>query len=105
MAPPFSIRAAAAHEMSGVASLFRDYAASLGVDLSYRGFEAERASLLPGAYAPPTGLLLLACAPNGTSLDCVAAQSTRRLLLVLRRFGSGIPPSAPAPPSRNTRSA
>jgi hypothetical protein len=104
MAPAFTVRPAAAHEMSTVASLFRDYADSLGVDLSYQGFEAELASL-PGSYAPPTGVLLLARASNGTRMGCVAPQSTRRLLLVLRRFGSGIPPSVPAPPSRNTQSA
>jgi hypothetical protein len=74
------------------------------VDLSYQGFEAELASL-PGSYAPPTGVLLLARASNGTRMGCVAPQSTRRLLLFLRRFGSGIPPSVPAPPSRNTQSA
>ena len=86
MAPAFAVRPAAAHEMSTVASLFRDYADSLGVDLSYQGFEAELASL-PGSYAPPTGVLLLARASNGTSMGCVAPQSTRRLLLVLRRLG------------------
>jgi putative acetyltransferase len=39
--------------------LFRDYVAELDVDLSFQGVEAEFASL-PGKYARPDGVVLLA---------------------------------------------
>ena len=39
--------------------LFREYQRAIGVDLRFQDFERESATL-PGAYAPPDGLLLLA---------------------------------------------
>ncbi|MDR3530927.1 MAG: GNAT family N-acetyltransferase [Rhodopila sp.] len=69
----FSIRPATATEMATVATLFREYADSLGVDLSFQGFEAELAAL-PGAYAAPSGVLLLALSTGGDPLGCVAVR-------------------------------
>ncbi|MBS0278923.1 MAG: GNAT family N-acetyltransferase [Proteobacteria bacterium] len=77
--PPssFVIRAALLQDMALVASLFREYAGGIGIDLSYQGFEAELAAL-PGAYAPPRGVILLA-EQNGAAAGCVA----------VRPFGDG----------------
>jgi GNAT superfamily N-acetyltransferase len=63
-------------DLDAVRALFRAYAASLPVDLGYQGFEDELAGL-PGDYASPEGLLLLARAPDGSPLGCGAFRAMK----------------------------
>ncbi|MBT9487278.1 MAG: GNAT family N-acetyltransferase [Rubrivivax sp.] len=80
--------------------IFREYAASLAVDLCFQGFEDELAAL-PGDYLAPQGLLLLAFV-DGALAGCGAfrplpdsdhanACEMKRLYVrrAFRRFGLG----------------
>ena len=87
-------------QISAVRELFKEYAASLSVDLCFQNFEAELARL-PGDYAAPGGALLLALV-DGAPAGCVAmrpmpesdhtnACEMKRLYVrrAFRRFGLG----------------
>lgn len=65
-------------QIQQVRELFGEYAASLGFDLGFQNFAAELENL-PGAYAAPTGCLLLAI-HEGQPVGCVG----------LRPLGTGI---------------
>ena len=80
--------------------IFREYAQGLGVDLAFQGFDAELAAL-PGEYAAPGGVLLLALV-DGQLAGCGAlrpladvdypnACEMKRLYVrrAFRRFGLG----------------
>jgi GNAT superfamily N-acetyltransferase len=62
-----------AERLAAVRELFREYADSLGVDLSFQDFESELAAL-PGDYGAEGGLLLLAEVDGGAA-GCVALRS------------------------------
>jgi GNAT superfamily N-acetyltransferase len=59
-----------ADDLAATIRLFRAYASSLDVDLSYQNFEEEMAAM-PGKYAPPGGELLLARDAASDAIGCV----------------------------------
>ena len=56
-------------ELEAARALLREYADSLGIDLSFQHFEQELAEL-PGAYQPPYGTLLLAWVGDAAAGCC-----------------------------------
>jgi ribosomal protein S18 acetylase RimI-like enzyme len=90
---------AAAH-WDDIRAIFREYAQSLGLDLSFQGFDEELA-VLPGAYAAPGGVILLASVDGElagcgamrplTDVDYPNACEMKRLYVrrAFRRFGLG----------------
>jgi len=70
---PVQVRHATLDDLDTAVALFREYADGLDIDLSYQDFEDELESL-PGAYAPPKGVLLLA-EIGGEPMGCVAVRA------------------------------
>ncbi len=87
-------------QLDDARALFSEYAGLLGVDLCFQGFDSELAGL-PGPYASPGGILLLA-AVDGALAGCGAVRplpeadypnacEMKRLFVrrAFRRFGLG----------------
>jgi GNAT superfamily N-acetyltransferase len=71
-------------DIAVVRSLFREYAASLNVDLCFQNFEAELAGL-PDKYEPPKGRLLLAWSGQ-EALGCVALRPINEVSCEVKRL-------------------
>jgi putative acetyltransferase len=56
-------------DTEAIRTLFVEYQTHLGIDLCFQGFEAELREL-PGAYAEPMGVLLLACVDDRPAGCC-----------------------------------
>ena len=67
-----------------IRGLFREYVASIGVDLEYQGFSAELEDL-PGDYAAPDGALLLA-EEEGAYVGCVALRKLEAGICEMKRL-------------------
>jgi GNAT superfamily N-acetyltransferase len=86
-----------ADDLAATIKMFRAYASSLDIDLSYQDFEGEMAAM-PVKYAPPAGELLLARDTGNTAVGCVGLRSIepegccemKRLYVSPERRGSGL---------------
>jgi GNAT superfamily N-acetyltransferase len=81
---PIAILDVGAQGIEVIRDLFREYADSLGVDLSFQDFEHELAAL-PGDYGAEGGLLLLA-EVDGRAAGCVALRSLGEEVCEMKRL-------------------
>lgn len=74
MPEPLIERGFAEPDRERIVALLREYEAGIGISLCFQGFDAELAGL-PGDYAAPRGLMLLARdAAGGEIIGCVAVR-------------------------------
>ncbi len=78
-------RATSAAQIDEVRALFLEYAASLGLNLCFQNFQSELDGL-PGSYAAPRGLLLLARSVPGEPAGCIGVRPFEESLCEMKRL-------------------
>ncbi len=71
--------------MREVRALFEEYAATLPIDLAYQAFTDELAAL-PGKYAAPAGVLLIAMNSERALSGCVAVRPLDEAVCEMKRL-------------------
>jgi putative acetyltransferase len=78
------IQAETSEQIEQARELFKEYEASLGINLCFQNFEKELANL-PGDYVPPSGRLLLAVAGK-TVAGCIALRKIGGSVCEMKRL-------------------
>ena len=78
------VRAENAEEVGAVRALFLEYATSLNFSLCFQSFDREVAEL-PGMYAPPRGVLLLANV-DGAAAGCAGLHELEDGIAEMKRL-------------------
>jgi ribosomal protein S18 acetylase RimI-like enzyme len=92
--PPFYIKPAeSSQDLEYTKELFRAYASSLPVSLTFQNFAAELASL-PGLYSPPTGAIFLAYLTSSQPKSSYFSQPDQPVGVIALRPLPNHPPDA-----------
>ena len=81
---PKVFQVASENEVAAARAIISEYAASLGVDLSYQNFDEELAQL-PGEYSRPRGRLLLASVGEDVA-GCIALRARSDEVCEMKRL-------------------
>ena len=77
-------RADLPEDLPVVRELFQEYGRSIGIDLSFQGFDEELASL-PGKYAPPHGAVIIARS-DAVPCGCIALRGIDERTCEMKRL-------------------